>query len=303
MRAIFLSIFLLAPSHLFALCPDVSLREVAADCPWAEFAREVQSFDAKSIEIALARELADLARQMKIDAGNDAYKALWGRSINYDEIVKDEIVSPRILNALGTIMKSPTSTDRIQHAGLEHTYGYLFSTLATSFGYKRARWVSGEIEEQVGLPAGLLGPSCTSGTMFANITAFMGKIAFSSDVSQQRILDDNAWNVAAEIKEFDFNKLSVERLLETVEIADGISVSLRTDIVNKRLLIYSVFDSRESGAKLITAFPVAASFADAVFLPKGLGEKKKVTTRYNGYVEGMTGRSFVGSRRKVVMTH
>src|SRR5205823_4357190 len=109
---------------------------------------------------------------------------LWGTSINYDELAKAIIVHPAILRALDKsfVSHAPMEVQNIDaqapesvatarllgvapthdpaghplaHAGMEHTYGYLFSVLKTSFGYKRARWVSGESERGFGLKTGL----------------------------------------------------------------------------------------------------------------------------------------------------
>src|SRR6185312_10106073 len=62
--------------------------------------------------------------------------SLWGRSRNVDEFVEQAIVHPAILRVIGQLTGVPMR-GRIVHAGLEHTYGYLFSLIETPFGYKR----------------------------------------------------------------------------------------------------------------------------------------------------------------------
>ena len=87
----------------------------------------------------------------------------WGptliRNWNYDlnasgEFAKAAIVNPLILQMIERTANFPVILDprepRIVHAGFEHTYGYIFSTLKTPYGYKRARWVRNEIETGFG---------------------------------------------------------------------------------------------------------------------------------------------------------
>jgi hypothetical protein len=100
------------------------------------------------------------------------------------------------------------------------------------------------------------------------------------------------------------------RVEETVEAKDSTGdvrkVILRTDLVpflhsqtDTHLLVYSVVDPSNGGEALITAFPVNQGFVETVTKAEDLGENKPVQTRYNGYVEGVTGAKLTGTRKVV----
>ena len=59
--------------------------------------------------------------------------ALWGRSVNADENTGETIVHPAILAAIGALAGVPMR-GRFVQAGLQHTYGYLFSLIDTPYG-------------------------------------------------------------------------------------------------------------------------------------------------------------------------
>lgn len=281
--------------------------------------------------------LPRLEQSLQADSHRQAWKRLWGQSINFDELAKGIIVHPAILSTLGksfgirmpmtithfrsektkegtpfSVMGEPVTTDPaghpLAHAGLEHTYGYLFSVLKTSFGYKRARWVQGEIEAGFGLKPGLIGPTPTEGTLFANVTYFAGRIAFRGEDTPTLILKDGTKDLPHELREFDFTRLSPIRLIETVQAKDSTGdtrqVVLRTDLVpffhpqkDTHLLVYSVDDPSYGGPVLITAFPVNQAFVDTVTKAETLGENQPVQTRYNAFVEGITGYKLTGTRK------
>jgi hypothetical protein len=239
---------------------------------------------------------------------------LWGKSINFDENAKAEIVPPAVLDFLFQKYSVIKRDDRIVHAGVEHVYGYLFSNLSTPFGFKRARWVQPDIEKGFGLSTGILNPLTTEGSLLTNVTYFFGKIAFNNDPALQKTLDEDVF-VPTALKKFDFKNLKWKRLLEKVSLP-GSTISnnkrlieIRTDFIpfpnekgaNAVLLIYSIFDSAVGTPLLISGFPVAQSFMDGALDPKGLGEKMPVKTRYNAFVENFT-TPLTGSR-EVIFFH
>jgi len=303
----------LVVQHAPSECPRTDLGESAEDCPWAGIARVLGGGTATSEK--LMHEAPGLARQIEADKKAPALKALWGRSMNYDEFAKGEIVDPKILEAIAAEFGGEIQ-GRVIHAGMEHTYGYLFSNLRTPFGYKRARWVRNTLETGFGLPAGLLGPNPAEGTLFSNVSAFMGRIAFAgkSDARELAALRKGARSAAQAVRDYDFKKLAITRLEETVMVGGG-KVILRTDFVpfvhpvpgekNTHLLVYSVRDERPGskgpmhGARIISGFPVEASFMERAFDAKGLGDNQPVITRYNGVVEGVTGEKLTGTRRRM----
>jgi hypothetical protein len=272
-------------------CPDIAWGETAEDCPWAGAARALAAGETWD------RALPEFRERLEADARLEGLKAAWGRSLNYDELARGVIVEPAILDALGAMLGVAGREDRVVHAGMEHTYGYLFSVLRTPFGFKRARWVRGELEAGFGLPAGTLGPAPAEGSLFANVTYFAGRVAFRGELTLP------AESVAAATVLYPYEELAVARLEEAV--SSPRPVRLRTDLVafphppaaadaNSHLLVYSVHDG---GPKLITAFPVNRAFVARVLDPSGLGADKPVATRYNAYVEGLTGNASIGERR------
>lgn len=261
-------------------CPQPG--ETAADCPWAAVGREAAAASGAAGALAAIRT-ADpaLVREVHADLKRTAMLSLWGRSVNYDEHAKAEIIAPVVLEALGV---------KDGHAGLTHTYGYLFSVLKTPYGFKRARWVSGEVERGLGLPPGTFSPHPKTGTLLSNLTAYAGRIAFRGDSREFRL--------ASRLRPFSIADLTRKRLVETVGDA-----AIRTDIVTYKhgkgaWLVYSWRDLKAERAYLITAFPVDEGFAGSLFSPKGLGEGKPIVSRYNAFIPGVTGvPGLTGTRR------
>ena len=297
------------------ICPNRLANEQTEDCPWGPIARTIaREQDAgKILTPERFKTLApEIAAELQIDSKHLAFKTLWGTSVNFDELAKATIVLPSIIDTLsGMIGVPPSVNGKFAHAGTEHTYGYLFSVLKTSFGYKRARWVRGEIEKGFGLPGGLLGATPENGTLFSNVTWFAGNIAFRGDPGRLEELRSHPQWTAHELARFDFAALKDIRIEEAIEVPDSTGyrrhVVLRTDLVpfpnhlpapgDTHLLVYSIDDGKMQGPRLVTAFPVADSFVDSLIRSDGLGEQKTITVRYNGYVEGAYGKSFSGTRK------
>ena len=317
MKKYFIAAALLLPSSAFAECPQPALPgaiavETAADCPWAEAARSMAGADARSGDLApvFSTYTPGLLAQLDADKANPALLKLWGESINYDELANGEIVSPAVLGFIAARLGAPAPRGRIMHAGAEHTYGYLFSQLPTKFGFKRARWVRPDIEEGLGLPAGSVGPAPSSGTLLSNVTCLAGGVALKGDKAAAPLLARACAHCPAAVKKFKPAAVGRARLSETVSLAGGRKVTLRTDLVaflkpaggNSHLLIYSVRDSALKHAYLVTAFPVNEGFVKSVTDPAGLGENKPVQTRYNAYVDGFTGNAGLTGLRAVSFT-
>ena len=256
----------------------------------------------KPLEPVLKAYAPGLLRQLAADKAAPGLLRLWGESINFDELANGRIVDPAVLSFLAGRLGAPKPEGRIAHAGMEHTYGYLFSLLPTKFGYKRARWVRPDVAEGLGLPSGSLGPSPSSGTLLANVTCVAGAIALGDDKPASALLDGVKPYCAPELRGYAPPRR--ERLTETVSLPGGRAVSLRTDFVpfsaerggNTHLLVYSVYDPAAGMARLVTAFPVNAAFVKAALDPAGLGEGRPVQTRYNAWVEGLTGKPATGLR-------
>lgn len=300
-----LALSLLLPAAAFAFeCPKGG-QESAADCPWAGAARLLAGKPAPEIGRVLAAHAPGLRRQLEADRANPALVKLWGESINYDELANGEIVDPGLLAWLTAGVGAPAPRGRYVHAGTEHTYGYLFSLLPTKFGFKRARWVRPDIEDGLGLPRGSAGPAPSEGTLLANVTCLAGGVALKDDPAAWALLGRASAGCSPAVKKFSFAPVRRTRLTEEVALAGGRKVVLRTDFVpfsraaggNTHLLIYSVYDSARKQASLVTAFPVAQAFVESATAAGGLGKDKPVQTRYNAYVEGLTGAGKPGTRK------
>lgn len=298
-------------------CPDIALDEKAEDCPWAQVARALisEAEAGRPILSVMKSSLPDLVGQIEKDAKNSTYRTLWGKSINFDEFAKGVIVHPSIIKTIAKLSGTEAS-DRIVHAGMEHVYGYLFSTLKTPYGYKRARWVQPTLEKAFILPPKVLSPTPPEGTLFSNLTYFLGNIAFRDDPKELNSLRE-VKKIKSKIPEvltsFSYGSLKVNRLIETSLVADAKgktrSVTLRTDLVefkklpegqkNSHLLIYSVNDPLLGGARLITAFPVEKGFTEKVLNPENLGQDKTIQARYNAFIEGFNGTEVKGNRQVI----
>lgn len=312
MKRIFIAAAVLVPVGVFAECPrpaapgDLAV-ETAADCPWAGAARALAETAGQGGDLSpvFGTYTPGLLAQLDADRKNPALLGLWGESVNFDELANGEIVSPAVLGFISARLGAAAPRGRIMHAGLEHTYGYLFSLLPTRFGFKRARWVLPAIEEGLGLPAGSAGPAPAEGTLLSNVTCLAGRIALRGDKAAGPPLARACAHSPAAIRKF--RPAAVRRLSETVSLPGGRTVALRTDFVpflkpsggNTHLLVYSVSDSALKHAYLVTAFPVGEGFVKNAADPAGLGVDKPVQTRYNAYVEGLTGAAGLKGLREV----
>ncbi|RYZ72072.1 MAG: hypothetical protein EOP09_03750 [Proteobacteria bacterium] len=187
-------------------------------------------------------------------------------------------------------------------------YGYLFSNLQTPYGYKRARWLDGDIERGFNLSASVLSPLTQEGSLLSNVSAFFGRIALGQNPERLSVLDRDS-NAAGELKQFNYARLKWKRLVEMTSLSDGTQITLQSDLVpftheraiNAALLIYSVSDSREDGPKLISGFPVSEAFMANALDPSKLGSDQNITTRYNIYVPGFNGT--LKGKREVLTIH
>jgi len=283
-------------------CPIIERGESPVDCPWAEVARSLETLSESSDIIrALEQKTPRLSSQLRELARTPELLELWGKSINYDEYAKGTIVHPPLMDALLKLSNAPDRNERIVHAGIEHTYGYLFSNLQTPFGYKRARWVKTDIEKGLGLPSQILHPLTEQGSFLANVTALAAHISLTDHPQlKQTLTKARTAPWLHDVQKFKRN-LQITRLTEQVQISQSDAVELRTDFVefskplseskNTHLLIYSLRETRGTKAlppQLITLFPVEESFVSKALNPLGLGDQKPVTTRYNAFVAGLS---------------
>jgi hypothetical protein len=305
--------------------------ETELDCPWAGYARDLESSyqgetDAKKAAEAASKALEKIAPTyvQRLDHEGRALgeaKRLWGRSLNFDEGAKATIIPEPVIDAIlmragvaprGEGVKSALKP-RVVHAGFEHTYGYLLSNLKTPYGFKRLRWVRPDIEKGFGLEESVISPNPKKGDLLANLTFFAGRIAFrgkNREGVRARSILRRMDGVAKSIRTYKYGALHGRRLKETLVLPGGRTIEIRTDFVpftsatgeatggNTELLIYSVRDSAEKLPYLLSAFPIAKGFSDGALDPKNLGENKPIVTRYNLFVSDVTDGTgpFTGKR-------
>lgn len=258
----------------------------------------------------LQRRCPELSQQIKRTAANPTAVRLWGQSLNFDEIAKRVIVDPHVLRVIHTLTGVPMLS-RDVHAGLQHTYGYLFSLIETPFGCKRDRWMNGTLDRAFGFKQATLQPVSAAGTLFFNATYFLGRIVFSGQRREIAMLRRLRSSIDPALIQFSYRKLKVKRLVETVAVPQDKQsrVSLITDIVpfpvgkatgdRSALLIYSVKDTRKPIRQLITVFPVSASVVQTLSAPDTLGSHREVRLRYNASVDGLPRSVMTGSRELI----
>ncbi len=291
---------IVAAGLALGLCPDPAAHEGPRDCPWAAVARQAQAAARAGRPVAktFLKALPSLWSQIEHDAALAPLHAAWGQSVNVDENAHAEVIDHALLAALAARLGVPGSGELV-HAGLQHTYGYLFSTLWTPYGYKRSRWVDGELERGLALPAGVLGPTPHAGSLYDNVTCLLARIAFST--SERRGLDAACSASAAP----EITRYAVPPHVRLEETSAGIS--LRSEWIplgaTKRFLfVYSVVIGKNA-PRLLTSFPVDTGFVDALRDPKTLGDKQPISVRYNAFVPGLSTakHALTGQRRLVAV--
>ncbi|MFO0975830.1 MAG: hypothetical protein U0996_05490 [Planctomycetaceae bacterium] len=237
------------------------------------------------------------------DRGPFGPAIFWGNSSNTDELANAEIVDPAILVPLLHLAGRRTETTR-PHAGIQHTYGYLFSTIQTPFGKKRDRWTSTGLERVLGLQHDTLSPVPSSGTLLANATWVAGQIAFSGSSRLQWMERCLRRRVAPELIEFSLSSNESLRLIESIRFPrSGRHLRIFTDLVRTEeeslctsstqqrtmpwLLVYSLQSENAGWPQLITMFTVKEDFAAAIELRARKRKRSDIRLRYNATVPGM----------------
>lgn len=290
-----------APKNTLGECPASALGEAAEDCPWAALTRELKD-KPTTLKALLKQHAAALEKSLEADALESSLKAVWGEAVNYDEYAKGVIVEPDLLSTLTRLFRVPQpffagESRSIVHAGLQHTYAYLFSNLKTPFGFKRARWVRNDIDAGFSFSAPTLSPTPNEGSLFRNVTALALRLIDLPIPKSKR-------KPAKAVLTLDVKKLKRFVLRETVETevslqsvkkpteAKGFVISTyliefpKQDASRKNthLLIYTLAsDDDLKNQKLITAFPVESSFKDQIADSSKLGENQPIQLRYNGF--------------------
>jgi hypothetical protein len=290
MKIFFLVFLSLQGLNAMTKCPDVTLNESQSDCPWASMAKSLIT-ENKSCEEVFKKSAPSLLPQLKSDSKNTAFINLWGKAKNFDENAKGVIVDKKILICLAEKLKirnavTETPEFMVVHAGMQHSFGYLFSNLLTKYGYKRDRWTKEDIKSGLGLQSPLISPTEKNGSFLSNITFLFSKLTFGTSGLDPKL-------VRKDITDLDISKFTVRHLRETLG-----HYAIHTTFVkfkataknskNTHLLIYWIEDLKNKKFELISGFPVDTETVEKAFDPAGLGENKPVSTRYNAWVPSIS---------------
>lgn len=237
-----------------------------------------------------------IVRQIQQDSRQRGPLSFWGRSTNEDELAHDLIVAPRILMSIGQLMNRQL-LPATPHAGLQHTYGYLFSILRTQYGYKRDRWFDSELANVLNVPHHTLRPDPSTSTLLHNVTWLTGQIAFRGHSERRRLTDYLHGKIDPALRNWTPRELTISRLEETAKLTSrnhrAFQVRLRTDLVasssnrpNSVVLIYSYLDSRIKAPRLITVFCVGTSSSSALLARGSMKGSIEIRPRYNAFIPG-----------------
>ncbi|MFO0969251.1 MAG: hypothetical protein U0793_27155 [Gemmataceae bacterium] len=252
--------------------------------------------------LAVLRRLCpEIHRQIRSDARRPQFLRLWGRCVNIDENAGAVIVHPAILRLIGALAGTPMRPP-IVHAGLEHTYGYLFSLIDTPYGRKRDRWLSTAIERGFGLDPTSFDAAPWHGTLLGNVTWFLAHVVLRRHPRVLRRLEDEQDAVAPDVRTLAYEGLTVRRIVEEPE---GLSVRLLTDLIDfprppadttaeSTLLAHAVQHGRRP-PRLLTMFPMRPQAVEELLASVRLGAVE-IRTRYNAYLRGLTGKPRTGRR-------
>jgi hypothetical protein len=314
-----------------APCPNPALHETREDCPWAAITRNLDGVsDPDLITKVIEDAVPGFLSQLDQDAKTKGLFDLWGLSRNIDEsnlASGKRTVPPNLIQFFNRNWNVPYDSQFVVgHAGLNHTYGYLFSVLETPYGYKRARYVRHELEAGFGLKEGTFGGHPEKGTLLLNLSLFAGRIAFRDNPEAlavlDRILKDKKKPLPSDLVKFDIKSVHPKRLIESFVFDLGTEgsgeIEMRTDIVpflqknphgkNTALLIHSMLIQKKNAPKaspqLITVFPVEGGFGDSLFKPETFGDQVPLKLRYNAALpfsiapEKMVGKRYLSNEPK-----
>lgn len=302
MTARYSAIFISVALFLVTSCSSVEKRYPEnSDLYWSALVKTSETKKMSILDV-LKKENPHLAKQFDEDAKDSKHLiGLWGKSLNFDSGAKKQIISDAIITDLHKKFNLETDK-RIVHAGITHTYGYLFSVLDTPYGYKRKRWVDPTLNYAFTFSGNSLSPETMQGGLLSNVTYFAGKIAFKNENERARL--DKLKNVSAEVKNFDYSKLNIKIVEEEIN-HNTHPVTLRTTLVklpfktsteeNDYLLIYSVLSAQKE--VLITAFPIKKNAFNKIVDPGNMGKNQPIAVRYNAYVDGLMDQKLTGTRK------
>ncbi len=274
-----------------------------SDKYWSDLVEESVNTKTSIISL-LEKKNPHLFHEIVNDSKDKKLTAFWGKSINFDSGAKKQIIDDQIMSDLQVQFKIKND-NKIVHAGITHSYGYLFSVISTPYGFKRKRWIDPTLNYAFSFSGSSLSPQTIEGGLLSNLTYFAGTIAFK-DESDRRALKALK-NVSSEVLNFDYSKLHVEKLEEEIMVNGSLTNILRTTLVklpfkreeeeNDYLLIYSIWSRRDHKEDLITAFPIKKDAYKKIIESDSLGPNRPILVRYNAYLEGFMDKNLTGTKK------
>jgi hypothetical protein len=260
-----------------------------------------------SITEKLKKDNLALYNQIQNDAKDPTLLGFWGKSFNSDGgmnlngSLNKQIVDLDVLSDIQKVFGIKNDNIRV-HAGITHTYGYLFSRLVTPYGFKRKRWTAATLNHAFDFKNHSLSPVPNSGSLLSNLTYFAGKLSFRN--ADQLSALEKLQNTSEEVKAFDYK--NIKKLVVIENVAKPKSLNIVTTLIalpkkapkeeNDYLLIYSLEEPKSQRGELITAFPIKKEAYLKIINPEGLGENKEISLRYNAYKEGFGPERLLGQR-------
>ncbi len=294
-------LFLVTILFTFSCAHNKAARNISAHTPledqyWNDMALESIESNT-SILNTLEENNPALFNQILKDAKDPYLAMFWGQSLNFDSGAKKKIVEDKIIADLQALFNIKND-NKIVHAGIMHTYGYLFSTIDTPYGYKRKRWIAPTLNMAFGMEGNSFSPETIEGGLLSNVTYFSGMLAFKNKTELSLLK-----NVSNEVFTYNYSQLSVDRVEEELKDYTLVTTLVRFPVKimveeNDYLLIYSTIHRASNKELLVTAFPINAESYEKIIAKSGMGPNQKITLRYNAYLEGI-GNNLTGTRKLI----
>ncbi|MCB9638402.1 MAG: hypothetical protein H6727_05760 [Myxococcales bacterium] len=263
--------------------------------------------DSTTCAAYLRQECPLLAQHLSAFQTQKSALSLWGKSRNFDEFALQEIVAPRFLEMIQDLT-GHSMGEKVAHAGLLHTYGYLFSLIETPFGFKRDRWIKSRFGERFGLPKDTFSPLPQEGSLLLNLTYFLGSLLFIDHASSQKILRSLRPFLSNDLANYAFQDLRQWRMIESFHPKGPPTQKARkTHLIThfvlppdvgegpEQLLIYGVQEPPEP-PRLLTTFFVSPSTVEMLLSQPQQGQVE-IISRYNASLRTDATEPFVGTRR------
>jgi 2'-5' RNA ligase len=257
------------------------LREYCAAPSYEFFAGLYERLQNGATAAAIEDKLPGLDGRLRVAA--DVSRRFWTDSTTFDELAKQTILPPTVMDALQIPHEATGGVDHAS-AGIMHTYGYLFSQVKTAYGFKGKRWIESRVDERVGLPAGAFGPLAAHGEFTSNVTAALMTLIGHPVTLPEAMKDVPRAHALGRLdQDVTWKKADGKKVRMTVSTH---LVALRPlaglETKDSYLLIYEV--AEKGSHRLVTAFPIEEGFAASIIAGKA-SETPEFKPRFNLYID------------------